>query len=88
MDQEIGKTFDFRLFKRVLAYTRPYRLTFLGVALAAILLSGFAVLTPLIVGEIIDGAIKKSDADKLWFLTLAMGAVLFGQVLCQLCFTY
>ncbi|NND15995.1 MAG: ABC transporter ATP-binding protein [Eudoraea sp.] len=88
MDQEIGKAFDFTLFKRVLAYTKPYRLTFYGVALIAILLSGFAVLTPLIVGEIIDGAIKKSDAEKLWFLTLAMAGVLFGQVLCQLTFTY
>ncbi|MBT8235078.1 MAG: ABC transporter ATP-binding protein/permease [Bacteroidia bacterium] len=88
MDQEIGKAFDFTLFKRVLAYTRPYRPTFFGVALAAILLSGFAVLTPLIVGDIIDGAIKKSDADRLWFLTLALGGVLFAQVVCQLCFTY
>ncbi len=88
MDQEIGKAFDFSLFKRVLAYTRPYRLTFMAVGLAAILLSGFAVLTPLIVGEIIDGAIKKSDADYLWYLTLALGGVLFAQVLCQLCFTY
>jgi len=88
MDQEIGKAFDFSLFKRVLAYTRPYRLTFIAVGLAAILLSGFAVLTPLIVGEIIDGAIKKSDADYLWYLTLALGGVLFAQVLCQLCFTY
>ena len=88
MDQEIGKAFDFTLFKRVLAYTRPYRLTFFGVALAAILLSGFAVLTPLIVGEIVDGAIKKSDADYLWYLTLALGGVLFAQVVCQLCFTY
>ncbi len=88
MDQEIGKAFDFTLFKRVLAYTRPYRLTFFVVALAAILLSGFAVLTPLIVGEIIDDAIKKSDADRLWYLTLALGGVLFAQVVCQLCFTY
>ena len=88
MDQEIGKAFDFRLFKRVLAYTRPYRITFYGVALAAILISGFAVLTPLILSEIVDGAIKQSDADRLWFLTLAMAGVLLGQVIFQLSFTY
>ena len=88
MDQEIGKAFDFRLFKRVLAYTRPYRFTFYGVALTAILISGFAVLTPLILSEIIDGAIKQSDADRLWFLTLAMAGVLLGQVIFQLTFTY
>ncbi len=88
MDKETGKAFDFRLFKRVVAHTRPYRLTFYGVALAAILLSAFAVLTPLIVGEIVDGAIKKSDAEQLWYLTLAMGFVLFGQVISQLSFNY
>ena len=88
MDKETGKAFDFRLFKRVVAHTKPYRLTFYSVALAAILLSAFAVLTPLIVSEIIDGAVKKSDADYLWFLTLSMGAVLLGQVISQLSFNY
>lgn len=88
MDKEIGSAFDFALFKRVLKYTRPYKLTFYGVGFAAILISGFAVVSPLIVGEIIDGAIKQSDADKLWFLTLAMAGVLLGQVISQLWFNY
>ncbi len=88
MDKEVGKAFDFRLFKRVIAHTKPYKLTFLGVATAAILLSAFAVLTPLILGEIIDGAVKKNDADTLWYLTLAMAAVLLGQVISQLSFSY
>ena len=88
MDKDTGKAFDFRLFKRVLAYTKPYRLTFYGVALAAILISGFAVLTPLIVGEIIDGAVKQADSEKLLFLILMMAGVLFGQVISQLCFNY
>ena len=88
MDKETGKAFDFRLFKRVVAHTKPYRLTFYGVAFAAILLSTFAVLSPLIVSEIIDGAVKKSDAEYLWLLTLAMGGVLLGQVISQLSFNY
>ncbi|MEN8788863.1 MAG: ABC transporter ATP-binding protein [Flavobacteriaceae bacterium] len=88
MDKDTGKAFDYRLFKRVIAYTWPYRLTFYGVALAAILLSAFAVLTPLIVSEIIDGALKKNDAEKLWILTMALGGVLLGQVVSQLCFNY
>ncbi len=88
MDKDAGKAFDFRLFKRVVAHTKPYRLTFYGVALAAILLSAFAVLTPLIVSEIIDGAVKQSDAEYLWYLILAMGFVLLGQVVSQLSFNY
>lgn len=88
MNKDSGKAFDYRLFKRLMAHTRPYRLTFFGVALAAIFISAFAVLTPLIVGEIIDGAVKASDADRLLYLTLALAGVLIGQVVSQLFFNY
>ncbi len=88
MDKETGKAFDFILFKRLMAYTRPYRLTFYGVAVAAILLTFFAVLTPYILRDIIDEAIKLKNADTLLVLSLAMLGVLFGQVICQLLFNY
>ncbi|MEP3211242.1 MAG: ABC transporter ATP-binding protein [Maribacter sp.] len=88
MDKDSGKAFDKRLFKRLLVHTRPYKLTFYGVALAAILISGFAILTPLLLREIIDDAIRKSNEEKLLWLTLAMLAVLFAQVVCQLLFNY
>ena len=88
MDKDSGKAFDKRLFKRLIAYTRPYSITFYGVALAAILLSAFSVLTPLIVRKIIDDAIKGSDQEMLLYLTIAMLAVLFGQVFSQLAFNY
>jgi len=71
-----------------MAHTRPYRLTFFGVAMAAILISGFAVLLPMIVGRIIDEAVKPSDAEKLLFLTMAMAVVLVLQVVSQLLFNY
>ncbi|MGB3149678.1 MAG: ABC transporter transmembrane domain-containing protein, partial [Maribacter sp.] len=88
MDKDSGKAFDTRLFKRLMAHTRPYKITFYGVALAAILLSGFAVLTPIILREIIDDAIKGGDAQKLLYLTIAMLGVLIGQVVSQLGFNY
>jgi ABC-type multidrug transport system fused ATPase/permease subunit len=88
MDKDLGKAFDTRLFKRLMAFSRPYRITFYGVALAAILLSVFAVLGPKILQLIIDDAILKSDADKLFLLVMAMLAVLVGQVICQLLFNY
>lgn len=71
-----------------MAHTRPYRLTFFGVAMAAILISGFAVLLPIIVGRIIDEAVKPSDAERLLFLTIAMAVVLVLQVVSQLLFNY
>ncbi|MEJ2163790.1 MAG: ABC transporter ATP-binding protein, partial [Robiginitalea sp.] len=88
MEKDTGKAFDLYLFKRVLAFTRPYRSTFLGTALAAILLTLFAVLTPLVLKEIIDVAIAQRDEDLLLTLALVMLGVLVGQVVCQLSFTY
>ncbi len=88
MDKDSGKAFDKRLFKRLLMHTKPYRITFYGVALSAVLISGFAILTPLLLREIIDDAIKKSNEEKLFWLTLAMLGVLLAQVIFQLLFNY
>ena len=88
MDKDTGKAFDYRLFKRLIAQTRPYRLTFYGVALAGILLTFFAVLTPYILRNIIDDAINMRDMDKLLILSFAMLGVLLGQVIFQLLFNY
>ncbi len=88
MSKASGKAFDTGLFKRLLAYARPYKITFYGVALSAILLSAFAVMTPFLLRELIDEAIIKSDAEKLLFLVLAMLGVLLAQVICQLLFNY
>ncbi|MGF1560102.1 MAG: ABC transporter ATP-binding protein [Flavobacteriaceae bacterium] len=88
MDKESGKAFDIRLFKRLMAHTRPYRITFYGVALVAIVLSGFAVLTPILLQKTIDQSIKNPDAEKLLYFTLALCVVLLGQVVSQLLFNY
>lgn len=86
--KDSGKAFDVRLFKRLMEHTKPYRITFYGVALAAILLSVFASLTPVLVGEIVDGAIKQKNSKNLLLLVIALLAVLLGQVSSQLCFNY
>ena len=87
-EQEIGKAFDFGLFKRVFEFTKPYRLIFYGVALSAILLSAFAIFTPFIVKEIINSALPSNSLDQLVTLIWLMAAVLFGQVFFQLFFNY
>jgi len=88
MDKKSGNAFDYGLFKRLLQQTKPYRATFIGVAILAILLSAFAVLTAVLAGDIINEAIRKNDANKLWVLILAMLGVLLGQVASQLGFNY
>ena len=86
--KETGNAFDRNLFKRLLQFTKPYSTTFYGVALAAIILSGFAVLRPVLVGSLVDQAIKMADAHKLLTLTLLMLVVLIGEVVSQLAFNY
>lgn len=88
MDKNSGKAFDIRLFRRLLARTRPYKLTFYGVALAAILLSVFAAIGPYIVRKIVDEAIVVADGEKLLNLSVVMLVVLLAQVISQLLFNY
>ncbi len=88
METNSGKAFDYNLFRRLVAHTRPYRTTFYGVALAAILLSIFAVLTASFAGRIVNEAIKVNDSERLLYLVLLMFGVLLGQVICQLFFNY
>ncbi|MEM9650410.1 MAG: ABC transporter transmembrane domain-containing protein, partial [Bacteroidota bacterium] len=87
-NEEIGKAFDFRLFKRVFAHTRPYRVIFWVVAIVAILSAAFAVLTPILVRDIINKALSAKDEELLMLVVLAMLGALLGQVICQLSFNY
>ena len=88
MNKDSGKAFDTRLFKRLMAHTKPYKITFYSVVLTAVLLSVFAVIGPYILQKIIDDAIIRPNADKLLYFSLAMFGVLFAQVVSQLLFNY
>ncbi|NJB37382.1 ABC transporter ATP-binding protein [Croceivirga sp. JEA036] len=87
-EKEAGKAFDVRLFKRVFAYTQPYRGIFWVVAITAILLSAFAICTPVLVKQVVNDALPNTDQALLVQLVLLMVAVLLGQVICQLAFNY
>lgn len=83
-----GSAFDFKLFKRLLDYTNAYKWTFYFVAIAAVLLSFFAVLRPYLLKVTIDDAIVPQDSDQLVFYISLMAGVLFLEVLFQFCFIY
>ncbi len=87
-EQELGKAFDFGLFKRVFAFTKPYYLIFWVVAVVAVALSAFAILTPVLVKEIINNALPNNSEAQLTRLVVLMLVVLLGQVICQLSFNY
>lgn len=83
-----GNAFDFKLFKRLLDYTKAYRWTFYFVAVAAILLSFFAVLRPFLLQVTIDNSIVPQDNDQLIYYISLMGGVLLLEVIFQFCFIY
>lgn len=87
-NDKTGNAFDFGLFRRLVALTRPYRLTFWGVAIAALLISIFAIFTAILAGDIVNEGIKSKDATILLKLTLTMLAVLVAEVISQLGFNY
>ncbi len=88
MASATGNAFDFTLFKRLIRYTNPYKWTFYFVALAAILLSFFAVLRPYLLQITIDESIIPKDNDNLVFYISLMLAVLFLEVIFQFLFIY
>lgn len=88
MASKTGNAFDFNLFKRLLKYTNPYKLTFYFVALAAILLSFFAVLRPYLLKMTVDEAITPKNYDDLVFYVGLMGGVLLLEVIFQFLFVY
>ncbi|MBL4663936.1 MAG: ABC transporter ATP-binding protein [Flavobacteriaceae bacterium] len=83
-----GKAFDFNLFKRLLAYTSKYRLTFYFVGFAALAMAALGVLTPILLQVTIDDAILLNDWERLVFFVSLMIGVLLLEVLFQFGFIY
>ncbi|PKD19121.1 antibiotic ABC transporter ATP-binding protein [Salegentibacter salinarum] len=88
MASKTGSAFDFDLFKRLLKYTNPYKGTFYFVAIAAILLSFFAVLRPYLLKVTVDDAITPQDYSNLVFYVGLMAGVLLLEVIFQFLFVY
>ncbi|TQD33646.1 ABC transporter ATP-binding protein [Haloflavibacter putidus] len=88
MATKTGNAFDFKLFKQLLAYTKPYRVTFYFVGFAAILLSVFGVVRPYLTKLTIDESVVPKDGDGLLFYILLMVAALTLEVIFQFCFIY
>jgi len=88
MASKTGNAFDFNLFKRLLKYTNPYKVTVYFVGLAAILLSFFAVLRPYLLKVTVDDAIIPKKYDDLVFYVGLMAGALLLEVIFQFLFVY
>ena len=88
MASKTGNAFDFDLFKRLLRYTNPYKITFYFVAITAILLSFFAVARPYLLQVTIDDSITPKDNGNLIFYVSLMLGFLILEVTSQFFFIY
>lgn len=88
MSKDSGNAFDFKLFKRLLAFTRPYRGVFYFVAFAAIIMSGLAVLRPYLLRIAIDDSIIPQDGEGFMKYIILMVIVLMLEVLFQFAFIF
>lgn len=88
MSETAGKAFDFKLFKRLLGYTKPYKWTFAFVAFAAIAIAALGVLSPILLEKAIDESILPKDWNGLVYYIILMIVVLIGEVLFQFSFIY
>tara|TARA_R100000353_G_scaffold176130_2_gene149712 strand:+ start:13192 stop:14958 length:1767 start_codon:yes stop_codon:yes gene_type:complete len=83
-----GNAFDFKLFKRLLAFTKPYSLIFYFVAFAAIIMSGLAVLRPYLLQLAIDTSLVPKDGDGFLKYVILMVVVLMLEVIFQFAFIF
>jgi len=83
-----AKAFDIHLFKRILKYTKPYKLVFYGVIVVAILLAIFASLRPYLLKQTVDHYIKPQDQNGLLLYVSLMGIVLLLEGIFQFLFVF
>ncbi|MCB0451757.1 MAG: ABC transporter ATP-binding protein [Aequorivita sp.] len=88
MAENTGSAFDFKLFKRLLAFTKPYRAVFYFVAFAAIVMSGLAVLRPYLLELAIDNSMVPKDGDGFMEYIILMVVVLMLEVIFQFAFIF
>lgn len=88
MSENKGNAFDFKLFKRLMSFTKPYRGIFIFVAFAAIVISGLAVLRPYLLKLAIDDSIVPKDSEGFMTYVILMLVVLILEVVFQFAFIF
>jgi len=72
-----GNILDYMLLKRVLAFSRPYRLQFIIATIFAILLSVLGPIRPMLINYAVDNYIIIPYKEGLFFITILLFVLLF-----------
>ena len=82
------KFFDLKLFKKIMRFVHPYKITYYLLILFSILLSIFSTIQPYLLKIIIDDYIIKSDLIGLKMIIYLVVFILLLEVLFQFLFIY
>ena len=74
-DEVNRKKFDIRQFGRVLRYMKPYRGSFILVGILMLVSAGLAMITPLLLREIIDNVVVTEEYRTLAFVIASMATI-------------
>ena len=88
MEKVKGKIFDINLFNKLMVFVNPYKISFYGVMLSAIIISLLSTLSPYLLKIIVDDYILLKNYDGMQTLIMIMVAVLFLEVVFMYLFTY
>ena len=88
MEKVKGKIFDIKLFTKLLAFVRPYNITFYGVLTSAILISLLSTLTPYLLKIVVDDYLLLKNYEGMRTIIMIMMVVLFLEVVFMYLFTY
>lgn len=88
MKEEKASLFDRALFKKIMAYSAPYKVYYYTVLVSAILLSAFSTLTPYLLKVAVDDYITPRLYEGLLIFILLMLLTLLLEVFFQYVFVY
>ncbi len=88
MDNKKDSIFDFKLFKRLFKFIKPYKAVFFGLVFLVVLLAFFSAATPYITKYAIDDSITNRIEKDFLFYIILMLVVLVVQTVFQLLFIY
>ena len=88
MKKEKASLFDRALFKKIMAYSAPYKVYYYTVLVSAILLSAFSTLTPYLLKVAVDDYITPRLYEGLLIFILLMLLTLLLEVFFQYVFVY
>lgn len=83
-----GKTYDWQLLKRILAYTKPYKFVFYWSVWLTIAMAILSPLRPFIIQVTVDNFILKNNSEGLFWMIILMVALLIVQTMVQYYHTF